>query len=319
MRCQSIELPPEGPDWRYELKLDGFRVIGRKSGRSAQLWSRNQRDFTRRFPTVLKGIVELPSDTIIDGEIVALDVNGKPSFNVLQGFGDAQSIVLYAFDLLMLRGKDVRAWPLDDRREQLREIVKPLPDNIRYSETFNVPLSELMQAVRKHQLEGIVAKRAGSQYRSGERSADWVKWRANRGQEFVIGGYIPNGDALDSLLVGYYEGRDLMYAASVRAGIPLEFQRALPPHLETLRKSRCLFANLPERTEGRWGEGLTAAKMAACCWLHPLIVARIEFLEWTPQDRLRHPHFAGIRSDKDAREVVREDSPFVTAVVAFRC
>ena len=94
---------------------------------------------------------------------------------------------------------------------------------------FNVPLSELIPAVRKHQLEGIVAKRGGSPYCFGERSSDWVKWRANRGQEFVIGGYIPNGDTLDSLLVGYYEGRDLIYAASVRAGIPAEFRRAGEP------------------------------------------------------------------------------------------
>jgi bifunctional non-homologous end joining protein LigD len=142
---------------------------------------------------VLKGIAELSSDTVIDGEMVALDEEGRPSFNLLQGFGNAQTIVLYAFDLLMLRGKDVRLWPLEDRREQLREIIASLPDVIRFSETFNVPLPELMGAVRKHQLEGIVAKRVGSLYRSGERSSDWVKWRANRGQEFVAGGYIPGG------------------------------------------------------------------------------------------------------------------------------
>jgi ATP-dependent DNA ligase len=109
MLCESAERPPEGQEWRYELKLDGFREIGRKSGHSAQLWSRNQKDFTRRFPGVVKGIEELPSDTVIDGEIVALDENRKPSFNLLQGFGcGASAIVLYAFDLLMLQGKDVR-------------------------------------------------------------------------------------------------------------------------------------------------------------------------------------------------------------------
>src|SRR5246127_2940641 len=122
MLCESAELPPEAHEWRYELKLDGFRAIGRKAGRSAQLWSRNQKDFTRRFPDVVKGIAALPSDTVIDGEIVALDKNGRPSFNLLQGFGNAQAIVLYAFDLLMLQGKDVRSWPLDDRRGHLREI-----------------------------------------------------------------------------------------------------------------------------------------------------------------------------------------------------
>ena len=124
----------------------------------------------------------------------------------------------------MLHGEDVRLSTLEERRGQLRELVPNLPDTIRYSETFKVPLAELTRAVKKHQLEGIVAKRSGSPCRSGERSADWVKWRANRGQEFVIGGYIPNGDVLDSLLVGYYEGQKLMYAASVRAGIPAQYR-----------------------------------------------------------------------------------------------
>jgi ATP-dependent DNA ligase len=162
MLCESAERPPEGHEWRYELKLDGFRAIGRKAGRSAQLWSHNQKDFTRRFPSAVKGLAGLPSDTVIDGEIVALDETGRPSFNLLQGFGNAQAIVLYAFDLLMLRGKDVRMWPLDDCREQLREIVTSQPDAIRYSETFKVPLSELIRAVKKHRLEGIVAKLPGA-------------------------------------------------------------------------------------------------------------------------------------------------------------
>jgi bifunctional non-homologous end joining protein LigD len=209
---------------------------------------------------VVKAVAELPSDTVIDGEIVALDEQGESSFNLLQGFGDARVIVLYAFDLLMLRGNDVRLLTLEEPREQLRQLAPNLPDTIRYSETFNVPLSELMGAVKRHQLEGIVAKRAGSPYRSRERSADWLKWRANRGQEFVIGGYIPNGDVLDSLLVGHYEGHKLMYAASVRAGIPTQYRRVLPAHFDALRIQRCPFANLPDRGEGSWGEGLTAPK-----------------------------------------------------------
>jgi ATP-dependent DNA ligase len=135
---------------------------------------------------------------------------------------------------------------------------------------------------------------------------DWLKWPANRGQEFVIGGYISNGDALDSLLVAYYVGHGLMYAASIRAGIPPEFRRVLPPYLDALRITSCPFANLPDPYEGRWREGLTAAKMGLCCWLRALIVTRIEFLEWTPDNRLRHPRFAGIRTDKGAQDVVRE-------------
>jgi hypothetical protein len=132
MLCESAERPPEGP--RMALRAEAGRLPrGRKSGRSAQLWSRNQKDFTRRFPAVVKGIAELPSDTVIDGEIVALDEHGKPSFNLLQGFGgEASSIVLYAFDLLMWQGKDVRLWPLEERCGQLREVVQQRPDTIRW-------------------------------------------------------------------------------------------------------------------------------------------------------------------------------------------
>jgi bifunctional non-homologous end joining protein LigD len=186
-----------------------------------------------------------------------------------------------------------------------------LPDNIRYSETFTVQLSELVSAVRQHQLEGIIAKRLGSPYRSGERCADWLKWRANRGQEFVIAGYVPGGTGVESILVGFFNGRELMYAARVRAGLSTNVRRVLLPFLEELQKPRCPFVNLPDRTEGRWGEGLTPAEMQACRWLEPFLVARIEFLEWTPDNRLRHPRFTGIRSDKDARDVVRENElPF---------
>jgi hypothetical protein len=117
---------------------------------------------------------------------------------------------------------------------------------------------------------------------------------------------ITNGDALDTILVGYYEGHDLMYGASVRAGIPLRLPRVLLSHFDELRTPRCPFANLPDRGEGRWGEGMTAAKMAACRWLDPFIVARIEFLEWTPDNRLRHPRFVGICSESNASDIVHE-------------
>jgi DNA ligase D-like protein (predicted ligase) len=304
MLCESVEWPPQGREWHYELKLDGFRGIGGKCGRRTQLWSRNHKDFSPRFREVADALVELPNETVIDGEIVALDENGRPSFNLLQGFGDeAAEVVFYAFDLLMLRGKDVRLWPLEERRERLFEISQQLPPAIRYSETFDAPLLDLIIAVREHRLEGVVAKRARSQYRSGERCRDWLKWRANQGQEFVIGGYIPNDRVVDSIFVGYYQDGDLMYAGRVRAGLTMASRRALQPHFVELQIARCPFSNLPECSEGQLGDGLTAAKMDTCRWLHPLLVARIEFLEWTPDRRLRHARFGGIRSDIDAREV----------------
>jgi bifunctional non-homologous end joining protein LigD len=205
----------------------------------------------------------------------------------------------------MLRGKDSRRFALEERRKRLGKIVDGLPEIIRYSETFAVPAAQFIRAVRKNGLEGIVAKRAGSTYRSG-RSGDWLKWRANRGQELVIAGYVSSSSTFDSLLVGYYEGRDLMYAGRVRAAfLVAESRRALLAHFAELRIEHCPFRNLPERTKGRWGEGLTAEEMEKCCWLRPRLVAAIEFLEWTPELRLRHPRFVGLRGDKDPNEVVR--------------
>jgi bifunctional non-homologous end joining protein LigD len=164
MLCESAERPPEGREWRYELKLDGFRGIGRKAGCSAQLWWRNQNDFTRRFPCMMKGIAELPNDPVIDGKSLrSTKVASPPSICSSASGVEHQQLCLYAFDLLMWCGKDVRLWPLEERREQLRQIIPHLPEAIRFSETFDVPLSELIREVRQHQLEGIVAKRAGSE------------------------------------------------------------------------------------------------------------------------------------------------------------
>ena len=234
---------------------------------------------------------------------------GKPALHLLLGYGgEAAEIVLYAFDLLMFRGRDVRLWPLEERRGHLSEIAGRLPTSIRYSESFGAPLPDLISTVRQHQLEGIVAKRAGSPYRSGERSDDWLKWRAKRGEKFVIGGYIPNHNAVDSILVGYYREGELKYAGQVRAGLTAASRRILLAYFEELQIRQCPFSNLPEHSEGHWGDGLTAAKMDVCRWLDPFLVARIEFLEWTPDRRLRHARFAGIRTDKDAREVTCEGS-----------
>lgn len=242
---------------------------------------------------------------MVNGEFVALDLAGKPAFNLLAGFGGgAIGIVLYTFDLLMMRGKDVRSWPLEERRRHLREIAQQLP-SIRYSERFDVPLTDLVSAVRQHGLEGIIAKRLGSPYRSGESCGDWLKWRVNSAEEFVIGGYIPGDDLVDSILVGNYEDRDLMYAGRVRAGLTARSRRALVPYFEALRVPRCPFSNLPERTEGHWGEGLTAPKWICAAGL--ILSSLRESSSWNGlRTILRHPRFAGILCDKDARDVTRD-------------
>ena len=145
-----------------------------------------------------------------------------------------------------------------------------------------------------------------TRYEVGKRSGSWAKYRLNSGQELVIGGYFPGAHGVDAIVVGYYRGEDLIYVARVRNGFIPASRRQVFARLKPLVIPRCPFANLPEAHKGRWGEGLTAADMEKCAWVRPQLVARIEFLEWTGGDHLRHAKFAGLREDKNARSVVKE-------------
>jgi bifunctional non-homologous end joining protein LigD len=160
--------------------------------------------------------------------------------------------------------------------------------------------------VKKNGLEGVVAKRSDSLYEVGQRSGSWSKHRINLGQEFVVGGYTPGTNGFDALIVGFYRGRELIYAARVRAGFIPATRKQVFEQIKHLKSPKCPFVNLPELGDGRWGQGLTAEKMKTCIWLMPEAVVRIDFLEWTGADHLRHTKFVALRDDKDPRKVVRE-------------
>jgi ATP-dependent DNA ligase len=164
----------------------------------------------------------------------------------------------------------------------------------------------VIRAVREQGLEGIVAKRRNSIYEPGARSGAWVKYKVNQGQELVIGGYIPGALHFDSLLVGYYEGERLIFVAKVRNGFVPRTREQVAERFRGLETTECPFANLPEPIGARRGEALTAEVMKKCRWLKPVLVAQIEFTEWTDANHLRHSRFVGLRDDKDAREVSRE-------------
>jgi bifunctional non-homologous end joining protein LigD len=164
----------------------------------------------------------------------------------------------------------------------------------------------MLNAVREQGLEGIIGKRKDSLYEPGKRSGAWIKYRLNRGQELVIGGYIPRSHGLDSIIVGYYRGHELVYVARVRNGFVPASRRQVFGRLRSLEVPDCPFVNLPETHKGRWGDGLTAEDMQKCVWVRPERVARVEFLEWTESDHLRHSKFAGLREDKNPKAVVKE-------------
>jgi DNA ligase D-like protein (predicted ligase) len=305
LRKESL---PDSSGWLYEIKLDGYRAIAFKSGGKVQLRSRNDNDFSTRYPAITKALSSMPDETVIDGEVVALDEKGRPSFNVLQNFASSNvPIIFYVFDLLILSGQDVMKEPLAERRALLEKKVLPtLQEPIRYSTPLQASLPDLIHSVKTHGLEGLVAKRRDSRYESGKRSGAWQKMRINRVQDFVIGGYTVGGTTFDAIVFGYYEGKNFIYAARTRNGFVPSIRASLMKRFRELETRDCPFANLPESKSGRWGQGLTKEKMKECRWLRPELVAQFEFLEWTPDNHLRHSRFVSLLEGRKARNIGRE-------------
>jgi DNA ligase D-like protein (predicted ligase) len=299
---------PDTAEWLYELKLDGYRALAIKTKAEVQLRSRNDNDFTLRYPGIVRALALLPSETVIDGEVVALDESGRPSFNILQNHGSSKTPILYyVFDVLVFSGRDVMGMPLSARRDLLdRHLLSKLGEPIRQSPELRASLKDLVASVRAQGFEGLVAKRRDSRYEPGQRSGAWQKMRINKGQEFVIAGYTLGGATLDALVFGYYEGSKLLYVARTRNGFTPRLREDLLKRFRGLEITECPFADLPEARGGRWGQGLTAAKMAECRWIKPVLVGQFEFTEWTPDNHLRHSRFVALRDDKQPMEVRRE-------------
>lgn len=307
MAALPVEKLPEGPEWAYEVKFDGYRALLMKDGAKLQIRSRNDKDLTRTYPTVATAGVRLRADrAVVDGEIVALDENGRPSFQALQHGGRQQTgrTVFYAFDLLHLNGDDLTAEPWERRREKLRPVVGD--SGLLLSEELPGSVSEIVAAVSDLGLEGVVAKRRASSYEAGERSGEWKKLKLDHQQEFVVGGYRPGSDGVDALLVGVYEKQVLRFAGKVRAGFVRHTRREVARRLEPLVQDRCPFPELPDTKKSRWGSGVMAEEMREMRWVKPQLVVQIRFVEWTEDGRLRHAAFLGLRTDKKANDVRRE-------------
>ena len=307
MLASAADVLPVGSGWTYEIKWDGYRAVAIKEGSRIRLLSRNQKNLTRDYPSVTSAIQSIKEHTVIlDGEIVALDGNGRPSFQALQHRSTEGLVLTYvAFDVLSIGKQSLIAEPLDVRRRHLASVVAG--SAVLQSETLPGDPEEIERAIRQFGLEGVVAKRAGSTYRPGQRTDAWVKVKFSPRQEFVIGGCKMNGRSIDSVVVGYYDGRRLLFAAQVRNGFTPHVRAELRQRLEPLKVAQCPFANLPN-TEGRkhWGSGITAEDMAKFQWLKPREVVEVAFVEWTLDGVLRHPRFIGFRSDKRASDVRRE-------------
>jgi bifunctional non-homologous end joining protein LigD len=296
MKAVLWDPPFSDPDWIYERKLDGIRCLAHREGDAVRLLSRTDRDMGDQYPEVVRALREEPRrDFVVDGELVAFDSRGVTSFSRLQRRGrERVAIFLYLFDVLRLDGRDLRDLPLRERKSELRRGLR-FHGPVRFNPHRNERGEELYREACRKGLEGIMAKRADSPYRS-TRSSDWRKLKCHAEQELVIGGYTaPQGSRTDfgALLVGYWEDGKLSYAGKVGTGFDHHTLRDLGNRLRHLERDDPPFADVHPIPRGTH-------------WVEPELVGQIAFTEWTRDGRLRHPRFLGLRDDKPARDVVRE-------------
>ena len=307
MQAKLVTTLPEGERWLYEPKLDGYRALVIKDGASVAIRSRNDKDLTSAYPAVCAAAKALNAQSaVVDGEIVAVDSSGVPSFQALQhrSARTDHQIAYYAFDLLHLDGVDRLALPLDERRAPLPHVIAK--SGVLQSIELPGSASDVIAAVSALGLEGVVAKQRDSRYEPGLRSGAWRKLKLDRQQAFVVGGFRPGVRSVDALLVGYYEGRSLMFAGKVRAGMTPRIRAQLFDLLQPHQRARGPFTNLPNSRSSHWGTGVTAEEMEEMTWVKPAVVVQVRFVEWTADANLRHASYVGLRTDKTAKSVIRE-------------
>ncbi|PTY00201.1 ATP-dependent DNA ligase [Spartobacteria bacterium LR76] len=304
MKALTVEQPPPG-DWFYEIKFDGWRALALCGREQVKIMSRNHRDMTGIFPEIAHAIERLGiGDSILDGEIVALDSQGRSSFQALQAYrlaSESPALFYYVFDLPRYNGGDLRGRPVEVRKEMLREIVSDAGEMIRFSDSLGSNYRKLRNQVGALGLEGLIGKRAGSLYESGRRSGAWIKIKIVREQELVIAGYTdPQGSrsGFGAILLGYYKQGKLVSAGKAGTGFSDALLRSLSARFRQMQRGTMPFSD---------ARNLTPAELRSAHWVWPELVAQIRFREWTGDGRLRQPVFLGLREDKAPRDVVRED------------
>jgi bifunctional non-homologous end joining protein LigD len=313
MKARLVDDPPANSDWLYELKFDGIRAIAVKNGSKVSLISRNGNKLDARFPEIAEAVKNLPvPDCVIDGEVVALDDEGRSSFQLLQALemeGRKAPLRFYVFDLLELDGKSLLGLPLEQRKQVLAKVCESVGDPIRYSAEITGDVKSLLAEVQRRGLEGLIGKQRGSLYEPGRRSGAWIKLKTVHQQEFVVGGYTPPAGSrkhFGAILVGYYEGGKLKFAGKVGSGFTSKSLSNLSRKFREEERDDCPFVDLPSKQGGVWVQGITPSMMQKMHWVNPKFVAEIKFAEWTREGKLRQPVFLGLREDKRATEVKRE-------------
>jgi len=249
---------------------------------------------------------------VIDGEVVALDDEGRSSFQLLQALeveGRKSPVRFYVFDLLQLDGKSLIKLPLGQRKELLAKLCEGVADPIRFSGEIGSDATKLLAEVKRRGLEGLIGKQRNSVYEPGRRSGAWIKLKCVHEQEFVIGGYTPPQGArkyFGAILVGYYENKKLVFAGKVGTGFTAKSLSMLHKKFQKEARDDCPFVDLPSKQNGQWVQDITPSMMRKMHWVNPVFVCEIKFAEWTRDKKLRAPVFLGLREDKKPGEVVRE-------------
>ena len=293
---------PRGEGWEFEIKWDGYRIVSRVAGGEPALRTRRDQDYTERFANVATELVKAlkTPDCVVDGEVCALDDEGRPSFSAMQQAKPGTPIVYYLFDLLEVEGEPIVDLPLSERRRRLEKLLDRRNRTVQFSESFDDGPA-LLAAAEERRLEGVMGKRLDSRYQPGRRSRDWLKFKAHAEQEFVVAGYTRGQGrregSFGALVLGAYEGGELGWVGNVGTGFDdAEIERLLKT-LRPLARKTSPFALEPKMPRVRKGDVV---------WVEPKLVAEVSFAEFTHDGRLRAPVYLGLRDDKDASEVRRE-------------
>lgn len=297
MLCTLVDEPFSREGWLFEIKWDGYRAIGTKHKDEIELYSRRSNDFMAKYPPVVEAMREFTHDVIVDGEIVVVDSDGAPHFEWLQNWNrDPQGALrYYVFDILWCDGRDLRAMPLWQRKQVLKNVL-PKGNILYFSDDLETEGLKLFKEMQHRGLEGMVAKRADSPYREKVRGNEWLKVKTHLRQEVVIGGYTePRGGRkyLGSLLVGVYENDEFIYTGHSGGGIPDNQRKLLRDRLGKLERKSSPFIREPKPN-------------APVHWVKPELVCEMEFSEWTSEGYMRQPQFKGMRDDKKPSDVHKE-------------
>ena len=307
MLATLIKQPFDDNGWLYEVKWDGYRALLYKEGSSINLFSRRGQSFNSKYSEIVSSASKIDGDFVIDGEVVAVDKDGKAHFEWLQNWGNQKTGVLQymVFDILWYNGRNLENLPLIDRKKVLKDLIKA-EDNIMYSDHVIGKGSELFSLALKNRLEGIMAKRCQSSYQAGRRSKDWLKIKTHRRQEVVIGGFTePKGSRkhIGALVLGVYEKDGLRYVGHTGGGIPPELMPELRTQLESIEIDSSPFVN-------------SFKPNGVIHWAKPGLVGEVTFSEWTSSGHMRQPIFVGLRQDKNPRSVKKEEEKTMKEVKA---